>query len=660
MPDPALSTYAGLPGYLLLWVFALVAFGLFGYRVAHFVRLFLRARPEYRGGQWAQRLGFFVLHVLGQRRLFDEPLVGAVHFLIFWAFVFYSTSFFWNLLRGMVPVLPIPYADEVPWMRLPLEVLGALALVGVMVAAARRGFFAPPRLVRSLDATIILVLITVLLLSFLASEGFRVLAGHSTSWMPVGVVLGGWFARLGMTPAASPLYFLSAWWVHMLVVLGFLAYLPYSKHLHLLAAPFSVFFSSPVMGTVPPPSEGAARREEFTWRELLNGLSCAECGRCDRACPAFNSGFPLSPREVVGFIRDLVRAPANPKSLVVLERSVVKSPLAGETIPPAALWSCACCYACMERCPSLNEHVHLIVEMRRSLVSRGEVDDRLQAVLTNLSRYGNSMGQPARARARWTQDLGFTLKDARREAADYLWFVGDYASYDPRIQPATRAAARVFHRAGLDVAILYDEERNAGTDVRRVGEEGLFEMLREKNLQAMGKAQFRQVITTDPHTFHGLRNEYGLNSVRVLHHTELVDEMIAAGLLPLNRPIRVTATYHDPCYLGRANGIYEAPRRVLRALGMKLREMRRNRRGSYCCGAGGGRIWMEEVPGIKERPAENRVREAAELGVEMLVVACPTDYVMFQDALKTTGLEGKLVVKEVMELVDEATAPLEG
>ena len=182
----------------------------------------------------------------------------------------------------------------------------------------------------------------------------------------------------------------------------------------------------------------------------------------------------------------------------------------------------------------------------------------------------------------------------------------------------------------------------------------------------MAKAQFRRVVTTDPHTFHALRNEYALNGHgmpngrRVLHHTELLDELVAAGRLPLRRSVRVTATYHDPCYLGRANGVYAPPRRVLRALGVRLREMPRNRRGSYCCGAGGGRIWMEETPGIKERPAESRVREAAALGVDTLVVACPKDYVMFQDALKTTGLEGKLVIRDVMELVDEATAPSEG
>jgi Fe-S oxidoreductase len=671
MPDPTVAAYAGIPGYVALWVLAVVAFTLFGRRVVRYGRLFRQARPESRGGRWAKRLGLFAVHVLGQRRFFDEPLIGAAHFLIFWAFVFYAAGFFWNLVRGLVPVLPIPYADDVPWMSLPLDILGVLALAGIGVAAARRFLFPPPRLERSPDAARILTLIGVLLLSFLFAEGFKALGGHATAAMPVGLILGGVLSRWGLGPADAPSLFLGSWWVHMVTVLGFLAYLPYSKHLHLLAAPFGVFFGATARGSVPPTSEGAARREEFTWRELLNGLACAECGRCDRACPAFNSGFALSPKELIAHVRDLVRAPlgANPgRALTILAGAgdAAEVSVVGDGITPAALWACAACYACMERCPSLNEHVHLIVELRRFLVGRGEVEERLQSALTNLSRYGNSMGQPARARARWTQELGFPVKDARREAADYLWFVGDYASYDPRVQPVTRAAARVFQRAGVDVAILYEEERNAGGDVRRAGEEGLFEMLREKNLQAVGKAQFRRVVTTDPHTFHALRHEYGTNgggripAAPVLHHTELLADLLAAGRLPVRRQLSGAVTYHDPCYLGRANGVYEPPRRVLRALGLTLREMPRNRRGSYCCGAGGGRIWMEETPGIRERPAESRVREAAALGVHTMVVACPKDYVMFCDALKTTGLEGRLVIRDVMELVDQATAPSEG
>jgi len=281
-----------------------------------------------------------------------------------------------------------------------------------------------------------------------------------------------------------------------------------------------------------------------------------------------------------------------------------------------------------------------------------------------MNRYGNSFGQSDRMRAKWTQGLEFKVKDARKEPVEYLWFVGDYASYDSRIQDTTRMTARIFQKAGLDFGILFEGERNSGNDVRRIGEEGLFEILKEKNLQTIQKAQFKKIVTTDPHTFNTLKNEYGLNSKensssdevhQVQHYTEVLDKLIQEGKLRINKKLKYTVTYHDPCYLGRYNGIYDAPRRILEAIGIRLVEMPRNRSRSYCCGAGGGRIWMEDQPGVKERPAENRIREAVSLhGVETFVVSCPKDTVMFQDALKTTGNEGKLIVKDISELLYEA------
>ncbi|MBI4811203.1 MAG: (Fe-S)-binding protein [Ignavibacteriales bacterium] len=270
------------------------------------------------------------------------------------------------------------------------------------------------------------------------------------------------------------------------------------------------------------------------------------------------------------------------------------------------------------------------------------------------------MGQSDRMRAKWTQGLDFKIKDARKEAVEYLWFVGDYASYDSRIQDITRRTAKVFQKAGLNYGILYEGERNSGNDIRRVGEEGLFDILKEKNLQAIKQSKFKNIITTDPHTYNTLKNEYILNGetnvgFRIMHYTELYDKLIRDGELKLNKKLNYSITYHDPCYLGRYNGIYDAPRRVLNAIGTKLVEMPRNRAKSYCCGAGGGRIWMEDEPGIKERPSESRVREAVSLaGVQALVVACPKDIVMFQDALKTTGNEGKIGIKDISDLVYEA------
>jgi Fe-S oxidoreductase len=304
----------------------------------------------------------------------------------------------------------------------------------------------------------------------------------------------------------------------------------------------------------------------------------------------------------------------------------------------------------------MNEHVPVLIEMRRHLVGDGDMDHSLQDALKNLTRYGNSFGAAPRARAKWTQQLDFPLKDARKEAVHYLWFVGDYCSYDPRVASATCAAARVFHKAGLDVGILYDGECNSGNDVRLAGEEGLYETLRDKNNKSFGKARFDAIVTTDPHSLQALKHDYpGENgAAQVLHYTQVLRDLISSGDFHVRRKLHQQVTYHDPCYLGRYNAIFEAPRHVIRAIGLDLVEMPQNRTYSYCCGAGGGRIWMEDPPVFTERPAVTRVRQAAALGVPTLVVACPKDLVMFQDAIKVAGLENKLEVKELCELVEQA------
>lgn len=537
-------------------------------------------------------------------------------------------------------------------------------------AAVRRVFFAPPHLQQTLDAVLILLLIPALMVSFLLGQGFLGISQGPSGWSPIGSLLAAlpsaWPALAG---SSRELYALM-WWVHMAVVLGFLAYLPYSKHLHLLASPFNVFFGSlrPAgdLGASGAGEElvgGSSRWEELTWRQLLNGLACAECGRCDRACPALSSGYALSPRTIVHQVKEHLLEAGWEARKDGASAGDGARPLIGGLVSEAELWACATCLACMERCPVLNEHFALIVQMRRSLVGQGSLDRTLQETLTRMGRYGNSFGQSYRVRARWTQGLAFKVKDARKEPVEYLWFVGDYASYDPRVQEATRATARIFQGAGLDFGILYEGERSAGNDVRRVGEEGLFEMLREKNLRALEKAGFQAIVTTDPHTYNTLKNEYPVEAegVPVWHSSELLNRLILQGKLPLKRGLNARVTYHDPCYLGRYNGIYEAPRRVLRALGIQLVEMPRSRSRSYCCGAGGGRIWMEEPPGVQERPAQNRIREALSLpDVQVFAIACPKEMAMFGDAVATTDNEGKIAVKDLSQLVWEAMEEEEG
>jgi Fe-S oxidoreductase len=637
--DPATTTVFGIPGTAIFWVAVLAAFGLFGRRIWTIVRLLRRARPDDRFGQLATRLRMAVVHVLAQPRMLREWPIGPAHLLIFWSFVLFAA-------------------------------FSVLGLAAIVVAALRRRFFPPPHLQRTRDANIILVLIALVLGTTVFGMAFKAV---SMSPSEAGLHAVDRFMA-AVTPAmpapTAELLYVIMFWLHQLVVLGFLAYLPYSKHAHLLASPFNVFF-----GPVRPPGDlnvpgsaddrmaGAATWKEFTWKQLLNSLSCAECGRCDRACPAVSSGSNFSPRSMVHAVKDHLLTVGMKELAAPKGNGHAPQPLIGGAIPEADVWACATCGACMDRCPVLGEHVSMVVSMRRGLVGQGAVSPQIEDVLQKLNRYGNTFGQSERNRARWAQGLDFPIKDARKEPVEFLWFVGDVASFDARLTQATQNTARIFRKAGVDFGILFEAERNSGNDARRIGEEGLFDLLREKNREAMSKAKFTAIVTTDPHTYNTLRNEYefpvnghGTNgSIRVLHYTELLDRLFAQGRLSVVHPLRTVVTYHDACYLGRYNDVYDAPRRVLRAIGTTLKEMPRTRSESFCCGAGGGRIWMEDAPGTKERPSESRVREAAALdGVASLVVACPKDMAMFQDAVKTTGLESTLTVRELSELVWDA------
>ena len=665
--DPIQINIIGIPGLILFWVITLIAFGLFGKRITKLIKLLMRAKPENRFDNLGKRILSLFTFVLGQKRLLHEYVIGVAHFLIFWGFLLFAGTFGWNLLKWLFPFLPYPYADEVGIIRIFFVIFSILVFLSLAVATIRRIFFPPAHLQKTMDAYIIITMISLVVLTTLLGLGFRAVAvGHEeASLNPADNLLFSVFSGTSKNSASG--LFLFMMWMHQLVVLGFLAYLPYSKHLHLLASPFGVFFANTdqlnsldISGSKEETSAGASQWNEFTWRQLLNSFACAECGRCDRVCPALTSGFKLSPREIIHHLKEhILEAGFSSNGNKVSGDNRIR-PLIGGIVSEKELWACTTCLSCMERCPVLNEHIPLIVNMRRYLVSQGTIDNTLQDVLTKMGRYGNSMGQSDRMRAKWTQGLDFKITDARKESVEYLWFVGDYASYDSRIQDITRRTAKVFQKAGLNFGILYEGERNSGNDIRRVGEEGLFDILKEKNLQAIGQSKYKKIITTDPHTYNTLKNEYVLNSGtngdgHIIHYTELYDQLIRGGQLKLNKKINSTITYHDPCYLGRYNGIYDAPRRVLDAIGAKLIEMPRNRAKSYCCGAGGGRIWMEDEPGIKERPSESRVREAVSLpGVQALVVACPKDIVMFQDALKTTGNEGKIGIKDISDLVYEA------
>jgi Fe-S oxidoreductase/nitrate reductase gamma subunit len=663
---PTTAKFGVVPGWAILWLVFLAASGLFVWRATFLVRLLCLGRAENRFDHIPERLKRTLTYVFGQRRMLDEPLVGIPHLFIFYGFVVFVMATTGILLQGLFPVVHVPAVEQNRFLALTADIFAVLVFAGLAVTSFRRFVIRPKGLQLTPDATLVNILIASLMVTYVLAEAFRLVASptHGTLWVPVGHWLAGSIGGSAALRANALTFYQVFWWMHVLTVLFFLAYLPYSKHLHLLAAPFSVFFSrlEPTGRLAPPASPehlGAERLEEFTWRELLSAFACAECGRCERACPSSLVGEPCSPRQLVHNLKEqlLHYGPAL-LSKVRATADGGEPALVGGLISPQELWSCTTCLACAERCPVKNEHLAIMVDLRRRLVERGEVDARLEEALRNLARYGNSFGQSERKRAVWAQGLDFKPKDARKEQVEWLWFLGEYASYHPGLKGITRSLAQVLHAAEVDFGILYADERNAGNDTRRVGEEGLFELLREKNTATLQKAKFQNLFSTDPHVYNTLKNEYPeLNHGRheVLHYSELLAQLLESGRLKVAHPLEASVTYHDPCYLGRYNGVYDAPRAVLRTLGARVKEMPRSRSNSLCCGGGGGRVWMEEIGGIHSRPSEARVREAAAVeGVKCLVVACPKDYVMFADALKTTGLEGRLVVKDLTELVADA------
>jgi len=655
-----------LPGWLILWVALLLAVGLFARRGWFLLQLLRLGGWENRFDRLPERVKRVLIYVGAQLRLLDEPLVGIPHVLIFYGFVVFVISTSGMILQGLLPNVHLPSVEENRYLAPVVDIFAVLVLGGLAVSSFRRFVLRPAGLQQTRDATVVNILIASLMVTYVLVEAFRLIALPTEGgiWLPAGRWVAGLVGNSEFLRAGAVSFHHLFWWMHVLIVLGFLVYLPYSKHMHLLAAPFSIFFSQlDPPGRLAAPAHadklGAENLHEFSWRQLLSGFACAECGRCERVCPSHLSGEPCSPRELVHNLKEqLLRY--GPALLNKARPADEREPsMLGGLTAPAALWTCTTCMACAERCPVLNEHLSIVVNMRRCLVERGEVDPHMEEALRNLARYGNSFGQSERKRAVWTQALDFKPKDARKEPVEWLWYLGEYACYHSALQEITRSLARVLQAAQVNFGILYEAERNSGNDIRRVGEEGLFELLREKNTATLRQAQFKNLFSTDPHVYNTLKNEYpelDQGEHAVYHYTELLWDLLRNGQLKLKRKLPYRVTYHDPCYLGRYNGVYEAPRAVLRMLGVELTEMPRSGRNSFCCGGGGGRVWMEETRGVESRPSESRVREAASAdGVQFLVVACPKDHVMFSDALKTTGLEGRLAIKDLAELVEEAT-----
>jgi Fe-S oxidoreductase len=658
---------------ILVLLALLVAGGIFLRRVYQLLWSNLRlGQPSNPFNHWGERIKGVIVYVAGQFRLFRVLIPGTGHFFIFWGFLILSLTILQAIVEGLVsfanPHFLLPLIGSFGALALLQDLFAVLVIVAVIYALVVRLIVNPKRYLGShkSQGVMVLMFIFTIMLSLLVMNGIRINFGQDPLhvWRPISTVVGKIFS--GVAAGTQEVIKEIAYWTHLGVVLLFLTELPEGKHFHVITSvPAVLLRNLEPHGRLPAATDlngqvGVSKIEQFRWRQMFDFYTCTECGRCQDVCPAYASGLPLSPKLLMMGLRDNLKergAALRAHSPNSTTQATLARTLIGDVISESVLWACTTCFACDQECPLFIEHVSPIVDMRRFLVIEGRVGTELQDALANLGRYGNSFGQSERMRARWTQPIQPPIKDARRESVEYLWFVGDYASYSPTLTDVTVKTAEVFRKAGLDFGILYDAERNAGNDVRRVGEEGLFEMLMEKNSMALSKCKYQAIVTTDPHTYNTLKNEYprkGDEPHPVFHYAELLDQLITAGKLKFSKKLGYKVTYHDPCYLGRYNGVYDAPRRVIEATGCELVEMPRHKDGSSCCGAGGGRIWMAEGE-IQERPSESRIREAVKLdGVKAFVVACPKDVSMFRDAVKTTGNESRLEVKDLIELVHAA------
>jgi Fe-S oxidoreductase/nitrate reductase gamma subunit len=640
---------------LAIYLLLLAAVSVTGWRFGRLLRPLLAAPADDRLDRIPVRLEGLVTNVGLHRRLLKFRYSGVLHLMIFSGFVVLLTAIVQSFGSRLVPGFSLAPIGGQTWIAFLQDIFGVLVLAGIGLAAWQRYVLKPARFRGSSgqDAIIIYCLVVAVVGAMLLEFACGILAGNdaSASWHPVARALAKGLAGIGFTPAWAATGQLVFYWIHVVAILLFLIYIPGSKHRHIFTAIPNIFFRNiKAKGTLPaPPAErgqvGVSEIRQFSWKHMLDLYSCTECGRCQSVCPANAAGQPLSPKLLIMDLRD---------HLMEVADGADRGPLIGGAIQEATLWACTTCRACMEVCPLHIEHVPKIVDMRRQLVEEGSVPRTLQDAFSAVQRTGNSMGKPSRQRPKWTKKLSFGIKDARKEPVDILWFVGDYASYDPRVEHITIKVAEILNAAEIDFGILFESEQNSGNDVRRAGEEGLFEMLAKSNIEAIDACTYRRIMTTDPHSLNALRNEYAAfgKSYRVHHYTEVLDELAEADKLRLKSGGDDVVTYHDPCYLGRYNGGFDAPRRLIARAGYRLHEMGRCRENSFCCGAGGGRIWGDDA-GVVERPSENRIKEALALGdVTRFVVACPKDTVMYTAAVQALGAQDRIKVCDVVDLIE--------
>jgi Fe-S oxidoreductase len=661
-----LASAAGLAAALA------VAGALFTRRARLLVRLLRMGKPPgiARADAVGDRVRQEAVVVLGQRKLLQRALPGVMHALIFWGFI----VLFPTIVMAMIAIVDrdatLPWLGGQEWFALLADVFAVLVLVGVGTALWIRKIVRPARFEGSHlgEADLILALISGIVITLLLWHAARIALGlneYDAGAAPVANLLSGLFGDGTVTEVLERVLV----WAHVLIILGFLAYLPHSKHLHIISAAVNVYFGrtrargrlEPLQFDEETPEEdmrfGIGTVEDLTWKQMMDSFSCTECGRCQDACPAYATDKRLSPKLLIMGIRDHLAA-EGPKALTARDGDgPYDGPLiAGTSVPEESIWDCVTCGACVRECPVNIEHVDHIVDLRRHLVMvESSFPAEAEAMLRDVERQSNPWGKPQADRAAWAEGLGVRVLEPGDPVPEVLYWVGCAASFDERAQTSARSTAKLLQAAGVDFAILGPLEACNGDPARRMGNEYVFQAYAEQNVETLNEAGVRRIVASCPHCFNTLANEYPDFGGRyeVVHHTELLAELVREGRLSPAASGQ-TITYHDSCYLARHNDVLAPPRELAAAVGRPI-EMARSGRRTFCCGAGGAHMWMEE----RAKPInEERVREASATGADTLAVACPFCTVMLDDGVKSTGAEMR--VADVATLLAEAVEPRTG
>ena len=655
--------------FLAALVVALAAFTVF---VTKRVRYVLLGQREDRSDQLGRRTSGFVVYVLGQKKLFKEP-VGILHFVIFWGFIVIAFGALQIIGEGLSETFSLPLLGGWQVFYLVQDVFIVLVIVAVLAAAVIRYVVRPARFEASLDAGVILALIFGIMVASLLYSGLRYAADQpsSHSLAPVTQAVASAAQGAGLSDSASQTSAWVFWWLHVLFILAFLVYIPLSKHLHLLACPVNEFFRNlkPAGAQIKPldledeevEEFGVSRIEDFTRWQLLDLYACAECGRCQDHCPAHLSGKTLSPKTLMTKLKhhldergpELMRAGDAGRQAPSGDDSPVS--MIGDVISEDEIWACTTCYSCQEQCPVQNEHVNKIVDMRRSLVlDLGEFPKEAQLACHNVEKNSNPWGVGAQTRADWAKDLGVPLAEDAEHVGEYLFWVGCAGAFDDRAVKISQAVVQLLQAAGVSFSILGTSENCCGDPMRRIGNEYLFQMLATENVETLTGLGVKKIVAQCPHCLNTLKNEYPAfgGSFEVVHHTELLADLLAQGRLQLSNGSTPRVAYHDSCYLGRYQGEYQKPRDVLRAVpGVTVLEASRNKSKSLCCGAGGGRMWMEEDAG--QRVNELRVGQLLETSPNVIGVNCPYCLTMMEDGVGSLAPDKAVRVLDLAEILAE-------